>query len=142
MGPGLDHHYAENDHHPEHFPPGPVHETNVGTEPAFHPSGDEYTVASAFCSGCEWSARGEEDDVRDEAASHERENYDPGGIHSMNLMQITEMLCDWIAATRRHSPPHDIHESIEQQASRFGYGEEIERMLHLSADAILALEAV
>jgi hypothetical protein len=46
MGEGLAHHYAENDHHPEHF-------------------------------DC--------------------------GIKEMDLIQLTEMLCDWIAATRRHT---------------------------------------
>ncbi len=82
MGEGLKHHYAENDHHPEHF-------------------------------DC--------------------------GIREMNLIQLTEMLCDWIAATRRHSDG-DIHRSIDQNAERFGYGEEIHRLLHDTVDAILARE--
>jgi len=82
MGPGLEHHYRANDHHPEHF---------------------------------------EE------------------GIKAMSLLQLTEMLCDWIAATRRHENG-DIRISIEANAERFGYGEEIKRLLHNSVDAILALE--
>lgn len=83
MGEGLAHHYAANDHHPEHF--GAV------------------------------------------------------GIAGMNLIQLTEMLCDWIAATRRHADG-DIHRSIDQNAERFGYGEEITRLLHSSVDAILTRE--
>lgn len=82
MGPGLEHHYAANDHHPEHF----------------------------------------ED-----------------GIREMDLVQITEMLCDWIAATRRHSDG-DIHRSIDQNAERFGYGEELRQLLHSSVDRILLNE--
>jgi hypothetical protein len=140
MGPALEHHYAANDHHPEHFPPGTVHEVDVGTEPAFHPSGDEYTVASAVCSGCDWTDRGDEEDVVDAAAMHEREHYAPGGIHAMNVIQLTEMLCDWIAATRRHDDDKDIHDSIEFNAKRFGYGDTMARLLHNSADAILASE--
>jgi hypothetical protein len=84
MGEGLRHHYAVNDHHPEHF-------------------------------------RGE------------------GSIDAMNLIQLTEMLCDWIAATRRHADG-DIHRSIDQNAERFGYGEEMTRLLHNTVDAILAAE--
>ena len=71
MGPGLAHHYAANDHHPEHF---------------------------------------------------------PGGIADMNLVQIVEMLCDWKAATLRHDDG-DLARSIEQNAARFGYGDEITGLL-------------
>ena len=71
MGEGLQHHYAANDHHPEHF-----------------------------------------------------EN----GIADMGLLELTEMLCDWLAATQRHADG-DIRRSIEQNSVRFGYGEEIKRLL-------------
>lgn len=57
----------------------------------------------------------------------------------MNLLDLTEMLCDWIAATRRH-PDGDIHRSIDQNAERFGYGDEIRRLLHNSVEPLLALE--
>jgi hypothetical protein len=78
MGVALQHHYAVNDHHPEHF---------------------------------------------------------DGGIAEMDLIQLTEMLCDWIAATRRHADG-DIRRSIDQNAERFGYGEEIRRLLHNTVDAL------
>lgn len=71
MGEGLRHHYAANDHHPEHF---------------------------------------------------------PDGIADMGLLELTEMLCDWLAATQRHDDG-DIRRSIEQNAERFGYGPELERLL-------------
>lgn len=71
MGEGLRHHYAANDHHPEHF-----------------------------------------------------EN----GIASMDLLQLTEMLCDWMAAVKRNADG-DIRRSIEVNAERFGYGDEIARLL-------------
>jgi hypothetical protein len=82
MGEGLQHHYAVNDHHPEHF-------------------------------DC--------------------------GIKEMDLIQLTEMLCDWIAATRRHDDG-DIHRSIDQNAERFEYGEEITRLLHDTVDTLLTAE--
>jgi hypothetical protein len=71
MGEGLRHHYAHNDHHPEHF---------------------------------------------------------ADGIAGMDLIQITEMLCDWKAATERHEDG-DLRRSIEQNAERFDYGDEIKRLL-------------
>lgn len=79
MGEGLAHHYAVNDHHPEHF---------------------------------EW-----------EGATHGAR-----GIEAMDLVQITEMLCDWKAATTRHADG-DLRRSIEQNAERFGYGDEMKRLL-------------
>jgi hypothetical protein len=71
MKVGLDHHYAANDHHPEHF---------------------------------------------------------PGGIGDMSLVQLVEMLCDWKAATLRHKDG-DIRKSIEQNQQRFGYSDELKRIL-------------
>lgn len=71
MGEGLAHHYAVNDHHPEHF---------------------------------------------------------GQGIDEMDLIQLIEMLCDWLAATRRHADG-DIHGSITKNRERFGYGADIERLL-------------
>lgn len=76
MGQGLQHHYAVNDHHPEHF-------------------------------------------------------Y--GGIRWMNMLQMIEMLCDWKAATLRHMDGN-LRTSIEQNATRFGYGKEIENLLMRTAD--------
>jgi hypothetical protein len=53
---------------------------------------------------------------------------DRAGIHAMNLVQMIEMLCDWKAATERHADG-DLTRSIEQNAERFGYGDEIQRLL-------------
>lgn len=138
MGPALDHHYRANDHHPEHFPAGEDHETTCHDGPEYLPGG-EITICRAFCSACDWSDKGDPDDVRDRAAAHERETHRPGGVHAMNIIQLLEMLVDWIAATRRHADG-DIHRSITQNAGRFNYGESLERLLHMSADAILELE--
>jgi hypothetical protein len=76
MGEGLRHHYAANDHHPEH---------------------------------------------------HDQ------GIGGMDLAQLTEMLCDWKAATLRHADG-DLERSIDQNADRFGYGDEVKRLLLNTAE--------
>ena len=67
MKPALDHHYAQNQHHPEHF-----------------------------------------------------EN----GIKDMSLVDLIEMICDWMAATMRHDNG-DIIKSIDINKNRFGYSEEL-----------------
>jgi hypothetical protein len=71
MKVALDHHYANNDHHPEFY-----------------------------------------------------EN----GIKDMNLLSLVEMLCDWIAATKRHADG-DIRKSIEFNQTRFGYSDELKGFL-------------
>lgn len=75
MGHGLRHHYAVNDHHPEHF---------------------------------------------------------ESGIADMDLIQVMEMLCDWKAATERHADG-DLGRSIQQNADRFGYGDEMVALLENTA---------
>ncbi len=70
---------------------------------------------------------------------HHPEHFE-GGIADMDLVQLTEMLCDWIAASRRHVDG-DVHRSIDQNAERFGYGEEIRRLLHNTVDQIIVNEA-
>ncbi len=52
----------------------------------------------------------------------------PRGIQGMSLVDLTEMLCDWLAATRRHADG-DIRRSIEINQKRFGYGDELKQIL-------------
>lgn len=78
MGEALEHHYAVNDHHPEHF----------------------------VC-----------------------------GVADMDLIQLIEMLADWKAATLRHADG-SLDRSITQNAERFGYGPELERMLRHTAERL------
>lgn len=72
MKVALDHHYANNRHHPEHY---------------------------------------------------------PGGIGEMSLVDLVEMICDWIAATERHNDG-DIRKSIEMNQERFGYSDELKQILY------------
>jgi hypothetical protein len=71
MQVGLDHHYANNRHHPEYF---------------------------------------------------------KNGINDMNLIDITEMLCDWKAATLRHNNG-DLFTSIELNQKRFKYDDQLKSIL-------------
>ena len=55
------------------------------------------------------------------------------GIADMDLLQVTEMLCDWKAATERHDDG-DLRKSIEINAERFGYGDEMKGLLMNTAE--------
>jgi len=50
------------------------------------------------------------------------------GVENMDLVQVIEMLADWKAATLRHADGN-LERSIKQNAERFGYGEEFQRLL-------------
>lgn len=65
------------------------------------------------------------------ANDHHPEHF-TNGIRGMDLVQLIEMLADWKAATLRHADG-DLARSIEQNAERFGYGDEIKRLLWLTA---------
>jgi hypothetical protein len=78
LGVALEHHYANNDHHPEH---------------------------------------------------HGK------GVEGMNLFQINEMFCDWLAATERHDDG-DIFKSIEINEDRFGISPQLSQIFRNTVAAI------
>jgi len=49
-------------------------------------------------------------------------------MERMSLIDLIEMICDWKAATLRHADG-DIYKSIEMNQERFGYGDELKRIL-------------
>lgn len=53
--------------------------------------------------------------------------YFNDGISSMTLIDIIEMLCDWLAATKRHADG-DIMKSIEINQKRFNYSDELKQI--------------
>jgi len=59
--------------------------------------------------------------------SHHPEYYEQG-IAGMSLLDLTEMLVDWKAATERHADG-DLLRSIEQNQARFGYSDELKSIL-------------
>ena len=46
----------------------------------------------------------------------------------MNLVDLLEMACDWMAAAERHADG-DVLKSIEINQKRFGYSDELKRIL-------------
>lgn len=60
--------------------------------------------------------------------SHHPEHF-VDGIRGMSLLDIVEMLADWKAATERHVDG-DIHKSIDMNADRFGYSDDLKAIFH------------
>ena len=65
---------------------------------------------------------------------HHPENHKK--FSDMSLIDITEMLCDWKAATLRHDDG-DIYKSIEINQKRFGYTDEMKSILLRTAKDLL-----
>lgn len=55
------------------------------------------------------------------------------GIMEMNLIDMIEMLCDWKAATLRHNTGN-IRKSLEINQKRFGYSDDIKKLLSNTVD--------
>lgn len=57
---------------------------------------------------------------------HHPEFHDEG-MDGMTLVDLVEMFCDWIAATKRHRDG-DILRSVEVNAKRFGISDQLRRI--------------
>ena len=101
LSPALKHHYKNNRHHPEHF-------KRYVCNGCFEIYYEEF----GRCKKCGYTQRQTETD-----------------ISQMNLIDIVEMLCDWIAAGEQHEDGGDISKSIEINQKRFGYSDEVKQIL-------------
>jgi hypothetical protein len=100
MKKALDHHYATNRHHPEHF-------KKYVCNGCFK----EYKEMPDCCDVCGYSQFQAEAD-----------------ISQMTLIDLCEMVADWKAATLRHGDG-DIFKSIEANQGRFKYSDELKQIL-------------
>ena len=66
--------------------------------------------------------------------SHHPEHF-VDGINGMSLIDIVEMICDWIAAVERHDDGN-IFKSIEINQKRFGYSDDLKNILINTAKEI------
>jgi hypothetical protein len=62
------------------------------------------------------------------AANRHHPEYFKDGINDMNLIDIVEMLADWMASARRHADG-DILKSIAHNRNRFGMGAQLTQLL-------------
>lgn len=63
--------------------------------------------------------------------AHHPEHHDDG-IQGMDLLQLLEMVCDWKAATKRNDQDN-IYKSIIINQKRFGFSDELARILENTA---------
>ena len=77
---------------------------------------------------------------------HYRENFshhpegNPDGMNSMNLLDMVEMFCDWMAATRRHANG-DIMKSIDINEKRFSMSPQLAQIFRNTVAMMKAAEA-
>jgi len=62
------------------------------------------------------------------------------GMRDMNLIDITEMLCDWKASSERHADG-DIYKSIEINQKRFNYSDDLKQIFINTIKFINTMEA-
>lgn len=122
MQPALDHHYAKNNHHPEHYPEIDDEETQTLKR--------DIEVLEA-CTDLPTTIRNRlvarlQMDLRDEKSP----------INHMSLLDVLEMFCDWCAATKRHNDGN-ILKSIAHNQKRFGYPDMIANIFRKTADDLL-----
>lgn len=120
MKPALDHHYAANSHHPEHYRwrCGVCERRCTDAQWLAAPQGPNDS-GQRYCPGCCRNGMIYESALVSEADK---------GLHGMSLLDLIEMLCDWKAATLRHDDG-DIRRSIEINQKRFGYSDELKAVL-------------
>lgn len=115
LGPALDHHYAKNRHHPEHFP-----ECDDGEVARIEELLDE---AKGAC--------GKGSIIT--AYLEEQLKIAKSSVNRMNLLDIVECFCDWKAASLRHDTGN-IRKSIEVNTERFGLSQQVAKILENTVD--------
>jgi hypothetical protein len=122
--PALEHHYAHNRHHPEHWP------TPSGAE--IDDLREDIAVLESIASE---RIRGAA--VLERAIGRLKADLAvlESPINNMNLLDVTEMFCDWAASSERH---HDgnIRKSIEHNTGRFGIGQQLRRIFENTIDPL------
>jgi hypothetical protein len=73
------------------------------------------------------------------AANDHHPEFFAGGVNDMNLVQIIEMVCDWIAASqRRHG---DLGESLRINKARFTISDQLQRIIENTVEDLVDRKA-
>lgn len=106
MGPALEHHYAVNTHHPEHFQP--VIDDEIDEMKAYlenlRVEDPAYKWIQSYC--------------------NERESR----LNGMTLLDVIEMVADWKAAGMRHANGN-FAESLEINWKRFKISDQLQEII-------------
>lgn len=104
LRPALEHHYAKNRHHPEHWP-------SVDSKSAH--------IIEAHIATLNQEAQPELVTALRYYVSTLR-----SPLNNMSLLDHAEMLCDWKSSSERHDDGN-IRKSIEHNAARFGMSKQL-----------------
>lgn len=106
MKPALDHHYAENRHHPQHYKPVKSKEADILSDFLYDETIPKQvrTILEKYI-----------DDLR-------------SPINRMNFLDVVEMLADWVASSQRHSSGNPV-KSIATNQKRFHISEQLRRLM-------------
>ena len=118
MKPALDHHYFVNRHHPEHFTMWKCQvcatvfqDRDAKVSPCYGPP--EVRLCPKCCP----------------VGTIMECQLEPHiGVEGMTLIDLLEMICDWIAASERRKTG-DAMKSIEINAKRFNIGDQLKAIL-------------
>lgn len=119
MGPALDHHYAKNRHHPEHF----ASVNNRETEQLENDIGVLRNFTDLYPAVHKRLLVRLETDLAVMRSS----------VNGMNLIDLVELFSDWKAATLRHHTGN-LRKSIEHNTKRFGLSEQLSEIFENTAD--------
>lgn len=127
MKPALDHHYANNSHHPEHYrwfcPVCSGHFNDATYEDA--PQGPNDTGVR-FCPDCSGPGVVYETELMLKPEQ---------GINGMTLLDVVEMFCDWKAATERHADG-SLQKSIQINHKRFQMSSQLTQIFENTRKAL------
>jgi hypothetical protein len=131
LKPALDHHYANNSHHPEHFP----HSAPTETTRMLRASAMEM---QATCIEAEGEAAASEINSLRAFAQFTLDTADQleSRVNGMTLFDVIEMLMDWKAATERMKDGGDIYASLEINQKRFAINPQLASILFNTAKAM------
>ena len=107
LGPALEHHYAKNRHHPEHWPEVESKDADLL----------ESHIATLLV-----NSRKDDDELVKILQEYVASLRSP--LNNMNLLDHSEMLCDWKASSERQNDGN-IRKSIKLNGERFGMSKQL-----------------
>lgn len=117
LKPILAHHYANNSHHPEHFPLFKCPLCKLVFKESETTASVCYESKPRFCPKC-----------CPQGSMFEATLEPHTSVDGMTLLDLVEMFCDWKAATERHADG-SIEKSIKQNTVRFNLSPQLEIIL-------------
>ncbi len=131
MSAGLEHHYRYNSHHPEHYRwHCPICELSINDQDYVNSPQGPNDTGVRYCPQC---------CKRGMIYESELMLKPELGINGMDLLDIIEMLCDWKAATLRHTTG-GLRKSIDINVKRYHISPEMKRLLIRTAERLRFLD--